>query len=214
MALKDTIAAARKEVQDAGGIRPVPNASNKETRDTEKSSTARGSAARAKPARSAAASVRVVSAADAKAGRSGKRPSEMTRAERKAERESKRSEEDLHYSAANIILERQEEYHSRRRLWWILIGVGVALTIASFLLTRAFPVNDAANAPYVTVSIVTLVLAYVLIIGAFIFDWRKIKPLRTAASEEASRLSNKRLKSLIREDAEAKAAAKASKKSR
>lgn len=206
MSLRDTIDAARREAQEAGGI--FSGKDNKEAEETKQESTgfSKRSAARAKPTTAAASSVRVVSAEDAKEGRSGKKANEMTKEERKADRAARRESDDRRVTAANILLKRDPEYARTQKMWWILLGLGLALTIFSFAvnayLNNAEGVDPTFAQRLVVGAIVTLVMAYVCIIGAFIYDLMKARPIRKRVDAEVKGMTRKRIEQLIREDAE------------
>ena len=208
MSLRDTIDAAKREAQEAGSI-----FSGKEKKDAdngaqqeESSGFSKRSTARAKPATAAASSVRVVSAEDAKEGRSGKKTSEMTKEERKADRAARRDADDRRVTAANIILKNDPEYKKTQTVWWILLGSGLALTIFSFgvnaYLNRVEGVDTDFASRLVVGAMVTLVLAYACIIGAFIYDLVKARPIRKRVDAEVKGLTKKKLEQIIREDAE------------
>lgn len=206
MSLRDTIDAARREAQEAGGI--FSGKDNKEAEESKQESTgfSKRSAARAKPTTAAASSVRVVSAEDAKEGRSGKKANEMTKEERKADRAARRESDDRRVTAANILLKRDPEYARTQKMWWILLGLGLALTIFSFAvnayLNNAEGVDPTFAQRLVVGAIVTLVMAYVCIIGAFIYDLMKARPIRKRVDAEVKGMTRKRIEQLIREDAE------------
>ena len=208
MSLRDTIDAAKREAQEAGSI-----FSGKEKKDAdngaqqeESSGFSKRSTARAKPATAAASSVRVVSAEDAKEGRSGKKTSEMTKEERKADRAARRDADDRRVTAANIILKNDPEYKKTQKVWWILLGSGLALTIFSFgvnaYLNRVEGVDTDFASRLVVGAMVTLVLAYACIIGAFIYDLVKARPIRKLVDAEVKAVTKKKLEQIIREDAE------------
>ena len=208
MSLRDTIDAAKREAQEAGSI-----FGGKEKKDADKGSQqdestgfSKRSTARAKPATAAASSVRVVSAEDAKEGRSGKKASEMTKEERKADRAARRDADDRRVAAANILLKNDPDYAFTQKVWWVLLGAGLALTIFSFgvnsYLNRAENVDPDFASRLVIAAMVTLVVAYACIIGAFIFDLIKARPIRKRVDAEVKGLTKKKLEQIIREDAE------------
>lgn len=212
MSLRDTIEAARREAQEAGGLLSGNKNDSAAQSDDEGSGFSRRSAARAKPTRNAAQSVRVVSAEDAKAGRSGKRTSEMTKEERKAERAAQREIDDLRNMAANALLKKDPEYSFTQRVWWIALGLGFAMTLASFGLNWLMQRNASyATNLYAGIAIVSLVLAYVFIIGAFIFDLVKARPIRKRVDAEVHGMTRKHLEQILREDALERDAKRASK---
>ena len=98
---------------------------------------ARKSASSAKPARAAASSVRVVPAS-AKAKRAaaerGEDLSNLSKEEKKARKAELRRQEDLIYTAANALLKENEDYTRLRRIWWVLLGVGIAALVGTWVL--------------------------------------------------------------------------------
>ena len=190
MSLLDTIKGAREEAQEAGTL-----LSSKKDEGTtaaaegDAPSTSAGfsrrSTARAKPTREAAGSVRT----------SAKSQAEMSKEEKKAAREAKRTEEDLLYEAKKAYLNKSDAYRFTQRVWF------------SFLIMRNMQSNGGTES-MATASVVLMVLAYVLIIGAFIYDLIKVRPLRNEANEKLAGMSKKRLNQLIAEEEERKAAKK------
>lgn len=207
MSLRDTINAARQEAQEAGSI-----FSGKEKKDAddaqqeESTGFSKRSTARAKPATAAASSVRIISSEDAKEGRSGKKTSEMTKEERKADREARRAADDRRVTVANILLKQDPEYKRTQKVWWILLGTGLVLTVFSFgvntYLNRVENFDPELGQRLVVAAIVTLVIAYACIIGAFIHDLIKARPIRKRVDAEVKGMTKKRLDQIIREDAE------------
>ena len=206
MSLIDTIKGAREEAAEAGSLLSTKKnetaAQSMTETETTSSSTgfSRRSAARAKPAREAAGSVRT----------SSKSQAEMSKEEKKAAREAKRTEEDLLYEAKKAYLNNNEAYRATQRLWWGLLGGGMVCSIISFMIMRYMQSGQSSSESLATVSIVFMVLAYVLIIGAFIYDLVKVRPMRNEANDKLGGMSRKRLNQLIA-DEEARKAAKKSK---
>lgn len=162
------------------------------------------SAARAKPARDAAATVRVQrsSGAGHSGSASGSRgTADMTKEQRKEARRVARDEEDRQATVVNILLKKDDTYRARRRVWWILIIAGLVLTGLSWLLMFVLP---GASADLTTsmgiASVVVLVGAYIGIIGAFIFDFVRIRPLRDATEAQVRGMTNKRRQAVLDED--------------
>ena len=206
MSLIDTIKGAREEAAEAGSLlssKKNESAAQSTTESETTSSSAgfsRRSAARAKPAREAAGSVRT----------SAKSQAEMSKEEKKAAREARRTEEDLLYEAKKAYLNMNEAYRASQRLWWGLLGGGMACSIISFMIMRYMQSGQSSSESMATVSVVFMVLAYALIIGAFIYDLVKVRPMRNEANDKLGGMSKKRLNQLIA-DEEARKAAKKSK---
>lgn len=207
MSLRETIEGARREAAGAGGLGLPKKDAPKDTSNADEAEEPRGfarrSVARAKPAREAARGVRVVSASSVRSGRqvaSGKSHAEMSREERKNARRARREQDDRVAQAARVLMRRNPEYRRDQRVWWITMGVGMALILVSTALS-AFP---GGNLDYSTVAgflaIVCLVLSYGAIIGGFVYDWRKVRPIRNAASELAASMTPKKLQQIIESD--------------
>ena len=209
MSLLDTIKGAKEEAQEAGGL----IATGKKD-DSEKSNAAeayasqsssgfsRKSAARAKPRREAAASVRVES--------SSKPESQMTKEEKKAARDKRRSEEDLIFDAKRAVLNQMPEYQRSQKIWWGLLIAGIVCTVIAWGVLQQINANNIGQG-YGAATAITMVVAYVLVIGAFIFDIWKVRPMRKAADEQVSGMSKRRMQRVIEEDEARKAAKKAKK---
>lgn len=216
MSLRETLEAAKQEAQEGGSLFFGKGKGEEEGEEASPAATTTGfsrrSTAKAKPTRERAASVRVVTVEDAKAGRSGKKPSEMTKEERKAESEARRSADDLRHSAATVLLAHDEEYQLTQRIWWIALGAGFVCTLISFGINYLMNKNEAyATMTYASIAMVTLVLAYVFILGSFVYDFIKGRPIRKRVDEEVKSMSKKKLEQLVTEDAKEKAAKKAGK---
>ena len=180
------------------------------------------SLSRGKPAREAAAGVRTVSASSASRKKTTA-AAPKTKEERRAERRAEREEEDMVASLSNILMKQEEDYLKHRRVWWALLIVGFGTVIISFVLGS---IGDSAGAnpydpstPLGIASVVTLVLAYVFIIGSVVWEFLKIRPIRNACAAKVRSMSPKRRRQLIEAEYEAderrraeKAAKKAAKK--
>ncbi|MDO4404129.1 MAG: hypothetical protein Q4C09_03725 [Atopobiaceae bacterium] len=207
MSLIDTIKAARQEAEEAGTIpgskkdaAAADNATSSETSTNTSSSSgfSRKSAARAKPTREAAGSVRVTSSdkPDTK---------NMTKEEKKALQQERRAEEDMMVDAKRILLEQNEEYRRSQKIWWALLIAGMALSLISFLIMRQIQNTENPSQSMAFLSGGTMVLAYICIIGAFIFDMWKVRPMRNAADDRVTGMSKKRLRQLVSENQKSKA---------
>ena len=200
MSLLDTIKGAREEAQDAISQRTVTkkdDAADDAAETTTPSTQAgfsRRSAARAKPSREAAGSVR-----------GGSKPkSEMTKEEKKAAREAKRTEEDLIFDLKKTMLENDETYKRTQRIWWGLLIAGIALTVISWGIMQSMRSGGSQSETMATVSIVCMVLAYALVIGAFIFDMVKVRPLLNKADERIVGMSKRRMQRTLDEELQRK----------
>ena len=177
--------------------------------DNNKSAQKR-SAARAKPARAAAGSVRRGSVA----------PKDQTAKEAtaariasKAQRNKDRADEERVMSVANILAERHPDYAGIRRVWWALL-IGGAVSAVITLLGGQFVTwfGEVARQVATIVTTVFLILAYILIFAAFIYDWRKLRPIRKDAEAQARSMTEKRQQALIAEFEEAEAQERAVKR--
>lgn len=223
MSLRDTIDGARKEAQEAGGLSGnVKSAAPKaekpdrgakaeksgkdeaEKRDPMTTRSYHSSAAGAKPSREAASTVRAASSSGSTPGMGGGLfgggGSPEQKEARKEEKRRQREEEDFRQRGYGLILRSNEEYRRTDRTWWILIGVGFGMTIVSLILVWAFPADSTNYQTIVGIaSVASLVLAYGLIIGAFVYDWRVRRPVRKAAERKVASYSDKKLAELFEE---------------
>lgn len=203
MSLLDTINGAREEVaksrSDEG--KKVTNANSD---DDASAGMVKRSVARAKPARSAAAGVRVAAASGTKAdsARAARANTSMTSEQRKVAREEEERNRDRAATASNIMLGKDPVYRKRRTIWWVLVIVGLAMTAISFVMMYVTPPNmtNDFSTVYGAISIVVLVLAYGGIIGAIVYDFVRIRPIRRAIEDRAHALSYKRQEAIIKED--------------
>jgi hypothetical protein len=129
----------------------------------ERQGTTRKSAASAKPKSKAAASVTIKSAK--------KTPQERKAAEKARRREvaDKQREIDRKYYRPDT-----PRYRRLRIIWWIMIIGAIGCTTLSFVGSQFLTTG---------LGMGILVLAYVLIIGAFVLDFWKIKKERVAYQE-------------------------------
>lgn len=181
------------------------SATNKRTQERDYAGAARKSAASAKPARAAASSVRVVSSS-AKARRKeyeqGESLEGLSKAEKKARKQELRAKEDRMYSAANILMKGDEEYRSKRRIFWAFEGVGIVGVIVVWLmLAGLFNSFMDANALGVA-QLVGLGIAYAFVIGGFIYDLVKIRPLRNFYKAQVAGMTDRKVLEVLEEEAE------------
>ena len=117
----------------------------------------------------------------------------MSKEAKKAEQRKQREKEDFRNRGYDLVLRSNPEYKRSEKVWWILLGIGFGMTIVSLVMVYVFPSADTALTTFSgVVSVGSLVLAYGFIIGGFIYDWVKRRPMRKAAEnlefEEAARL--------------------------
>lgn len=188
-----------------------------------KTGMARSGASQAKPAREAASSVRVVKVKKDKMT-GGTTTQNMTKEEKKELKRKEREEEDQVISLSEKVTKNNPVYKKRRMIWWGMMAAGVVFVAISFAATY-YGGEKYGNAydftkPIGVISMISLGLAYAGIIGAFVWDLAKLRPIRRETEEEISRMSQKRRVAILQEceDIEAqkkaeKAAKKAAKKS-
>ena len=160
---------------------------------------ARRSASSCKPSREAAGSVRVA-ASTSKERRAeldrGEDLSNLTKEEKKARKRELRMQEDRVYTALNVMLREDFKYNRFRRVWWFLLGLGVVCLVATWgLLIVANKSGQPAGMN--AAELVCTVLAYAAIIGALVFDFIKIRPLRNMYRAKAEGMSERQLDETI-----------------
>ena len=179
---------------------------------------ARKSASSAKPARAAASSVRVQassSAARRKQREQGEDLSNLSREEKRARKQERRLQEDRVFTAAQTLMKEDFDYNRYRKVWWVLLGIGIATIVVAWILMALVSGGQASSTTMAAPEMVLVVAAYVCIIVAFIFDFVKIRPIRNQCRTIAEGMSEAKLNSVIEHGAAAedrKKAAKASKK--
>ena len=152
----------------------------------------RKSAASAKPARSAASSVRVVPASS-----------------KEKRKQAERLQEDRLYAASNALMRKDEDYSRRRKFFWVLLAAGLIAIVIMWLM-----IGTTRGQEMQTTQIVGIVIAYACILGAFIYDLVRIRPIRNACRSKAEGLTEKRLNNLIEKDAAERDAKKAKRESK
>lgn len=217
MSLFDTIQGARKEAEANRDERNNKEDSTEQAYqdvddDDKKGGFAKRSVARAKPAREAAANVRVVSSSG-KTKSKGSNVAAPTKEERKAERARERDELDRSDAVAQILLESDPTYKPKRRVWWILIGGGF-VAMAGSLIPFAINSEQAQNysSTLGTFSVICMILAYALIIGAFVYDFARIRPMRKQTQRIAGSMTRKSMQKVLDDDRKARALANEAKK--
>ena len=172
--------------------------------DAKKAGMSRRSAASAKPARAAASSVHVVpSSAKAKRKQAerGESLAGLSREEKRARKAELRRQEDRVYTASNALMKENPDYAPRRRMFYILMGIGIALLVVAWVLMGLWGNNGSDFERGAQFWIV--VLAYVPVIGAFVYDMVRIRPIRNEARAQAEGLSESRLNAVIERSAAA-----------
>ena len=184
----------------------------------ERTGMARKSTASAKPARAAAGSVRVQassSSARRKQRERGEDLSNLSREEKRARKQERRMQEDRIFTAAQTLMKEDFDYNRLRRVWWVLLGVGIAAIVVVWI-SMAFVTGGQFSSEQMAVpQMAGIIAAYACIIIAFIFDFVKIRPIRNQCRSIAEGMSEAKLNSVIEKGAAAedrKKVAKASKK--
>ncbi len=192
----------------------IRSSSNKRVQNREYTGASRKSAASAKPARAAASSVRVVPASS-KARRREREQGEslegLSREEKRARRRELRVKEDNMLSAANILMKEDDEYRSKRRIFWALIGIGVVgIALEWLLLMGTFSMlpEDSLN----VISIVGIIASYAFVIASFVYDMVKIRPIRNFYKAQVSGMADRRVVEVIEKAAEKSEKEKSAKK--
>lgn len=162
------------------------------------SGMARKSASSAKPARPAAGSVHVVPASS-KAKRAqaerGEDLSGLTKEEKKARKAEIRRKEDRVYAASDTLMKEDPRYPSLRRIWWILLVVGMVALVGTWVVLLINGQQPSEQMGQIQMAL--LVVAYACIIAALIFDMVKIRPIRNEARATAEGLSEARLNDVL-----------------
>ncbi len=195
---------------------PFNKRNQPQTEDEKKSSSGitRKSPTKAKPVREAASSVRVV----AKKNPDGSTSTVgMTKDEKKEVRRAEREEEDIFNSLTNAMLKADELYTSRRRMWWVFLGLGLVFVVAAFV-SGYIGAPDGSNMYDLSttggvLSVVSLVLAYVFIITSLVYEWMKIRPIRNEKQDKVTSLSPKKRRAMLADLYEADERKRAEKKS-
>ncbi len=161
---------------------------------------ARKSASSAKPARAAAGSVRVVpTTAKAKraAAERGEDLSNLSKEEKKARKAELRREEDRIYTASSQLMKEDPDYPRLRRIWWVLLAIGIAALIGTWVMLAVMGQEGMATSAGQTAQFALIIAAYAAIIIAFIFDFMKIRPIRNACREKAAGMTAAKLDEAI-----------------
>lgn len=196
---------------------PFNKRNQPQTEDEKKSSSGitRKSPTKAKPVREAASSVRVVAKKKNPDGSTS--TVGMTKDEKKEVRRAEREEEDIFNSLTNAMLKADELYTSRRRMWWVFLGLGLVFVMAAFV-SGYIGAPDGSNMYDLSttggvLSVVSLVLAYVFIITSLVYEWMKIRPIRNEKQDKVTSLSPKKRRAMLADLYEADERKRAEKKS-
>lgn len=162
-------------------------------------SVGRRTAAKGKPTREKSAGVTVMpSSSAAKAKQAAKTPTrDLTKEERREQREVIRNREDRVDAATDIYMQGDPAYGHQRRVWWGLLGGGFVSIILSFIFQR---IGATGNEGAMIACMVFLVLAYVGIIAGFIYDLVVVNKVRKKYRTQAESLSDKKIDAMIAEN--------------
>ncbi len=178
------------------------SATNKRTQNREYAGATRKSAASAKPARAAAGSVRVVPASAKERRREAERGDSLeglSREEKKARKREARIREDRLYSVASIMMKDDPDYKRLRRVFWVLLALGMVAILVIWVLL--FGLSDSTGEMTSAAQLAGVVVAYALVIGAFVYDFVKIRPLRNYYRAQAEGMTDRKLVEIIERDA-------------
>lgn len=194
--------------------RNAQNARSVKQRAGEASGATRKGASQAKPSKGAATTVRKASSKTNK-----KTAPLMTKEEKRAAKRTEQEERNRVLVVNDILLRQDPAYRFRRKIWWVLMGVGVLLTITAWvcmLTSERYALST--SRPTGMALVVVLILAYASILGAFVYDLIRIRPLRKNIELVVASTPQKRLEMIIDEatasQAEAKEAHKELKKAK
>ncbi len=189
------------------------SANNPRTQNREYTGATRKSAASAKPARAAASSVRVVPSSSKERRRAAERGESLeglSKEEKRARKREQRAKDDRIYSASSIMLKADEDYKKRRKWFWgIMAGAVVTIMITWIMLTVSLGTSGSAQMDPM-LQTVLVVLTYAFIIGAFVYDLVRIRPLRNFYRARAEGMTEARITALLEESAREEEAKKAS----
>ena len=121
----------------------------------------------------------------------------LSKEEKRARKAKQRAKEDRIYTVSNILLKQDEDYTKRRRIWWIVLAIGMVLVVAIWA-SLYFAPGGTVSSP---VQMVGIVLSYVIILGDFIYDFVRIRPLRNMYRTQAEGMSENKLNALIERSA-------------
>ena len=96
---------------------------------------------------------------------------------------------------SNELLRDEPEYKSRRRVFWGLLAVGVVATVIVWIMMTMFPAGTDGTVQIAQIA--GLVVAYAAIIGSFIYDLARIRPIRNDARRRAEGMSESKQIALL-----------------
>ena len=197
MSLRDTIDGARREAEGNVIGRPKKEVENLGAGEEEKKGFSRSSAAKAKPSREAAASVRTASRPKQAGALGGEAETKEEKRERKRR---EREEQDFRNRAYDILLRSNDDYKRTERVFWIILGAGLALAVISLVCVYLFGQSPDMSSWQGILSVGSLVAAYGFMIASFIYDWAKRRPYRKQTESRVRGLSDKKLLDLLEQE--------------
>ncbi len=197
MSLRDTIDGARREAEGNVVGRPKKEAENLGAGEEEKKGFSRSSAAKAKPSREAAASVRTASKPKQSSSLGG---AAETKEEKRERKRREREEQDFRNRAYDILLRSNDDYKRTERVFWIILGAGLALAVISLVCVYLFGQSPDMSSWQGILSVGSLVAAYGFMIASFIYDWAKRRPYRKQTESRVRGLSDKKLLDLLEQE--------------
>lgn len=200
MSFLDTLNGARSEVTENRDAAKKKAEEAVEEDEKGKGGFEKKSVTRAKPAREAAAGVRVVTSSGKPKG-PGKAPVEMTKEEKRAQRQKQRDEEDRRTMAAQALLRKDPTYQKYHKISMGMIVSGLICTGLSWVIVLVAPTDSTdMGTTWGVLAVVTLVIAYIGVIGGFIMDWARLHKLRNSYNDRVRSMKDKQLNAVIEQD--------------
>ena len=202
MSFRDTLNGAREELnENRDAYKKSEETIEQDTQEEPKSTGfEKKSVTRAKPAREAAAGVCVVTSSGKvkKASGTSKPRSEMTKEEKRAQRQKERDAEDRRTMAAQALLKKDPTYQKWHGISMGMIVAGLVCTALSWVIAFAVPDSQTDLTSFWGVmAIVMLVVAYIGVIGGFIMDWARLHKVRNMYNDRVRGLKEKQLNAII-----------------
>ena len=202
MSFRDTLNGAREELNENRDAYKKSEETIEQDVQEEPKSTGfeKKSVTRAKPAREAAVGVRVVTSSGKvkKASGTSKPRSEMTKEEKRAQRQKERDAEDRRTMAAQALLKKDPTYQKWHGISMGMIVAGLVCTALSWVIAFAVPDSQTDLTSFWGVmAIVMLVVAYIGVIGGFIMDWARLHKVRNMYNDRVRSLKEKQLNAII-----------------
>ena len=198
MSLRDTIEGARREAEGNVVGRPKKEAEAVASESDEKRGFSRSSAAKARPAREAAASVRTGSSTSSKGGILG--GTSETKEEKRERKRRERDEAELRNRAYDLVLRDMPDYRRTERVFWVVVGVGLAMAVVSLVCAYVFGETTDLGTWQGVLSVASLVGAYACIISGLVYDFVKRRPFRKQVQARVNSMTDKRLADLFEQD--------------